>query len=129
MYTDELYHYGILGMRWGVRRNTAKSSASPKRKMSADAEEMQRLRKKPLNQMSNQELQRYNQRTQLENTYHQANPSNFKKSIAIAATAAAAIGTVASLYTNSGKMIQIGKSVAEKMSEIPMSAYDPKWLL
>ena len=126
---NELFHYGVLGMRWGVRRNTSESSVPPKRKMSADAEEMKRLQKKPLNQMSNQELQRYNQRTQLENIYRRANPSNFKKSIAIATTAAAAMGTVASLYTNSGKMIQIGKSVAEKMSEIPMSAYDPKWLL
>lgn len=60
MNNNELQHYGIPGMRWGVRK---------KRVPSADSAEVKRIRKKKINEMSNQELQKANQRMELERKY------------------------------------------------------------
>ena len=70
---DELYHYGILGMRWGVRRGRKSVSGIKTRKAktqpSEDSLRVQNIRKKKVKQMSNQELRDVNQRMQLENQY------------------------------------------------------------
>ena len=56
----ELYHYGVPGMRWGHRK---------KRVPSSDSSEVKRIRKKSVDEMSNQELQKANQRLELERKY------------------------------------------------------------
>lgn len=75
-YTNELYHYGVLGMKWGVRRNRpkAKSLLSRKKKekvdkRSEDSKNVAQIRKKKVNQMSNQELKEVNKRLELETRY------------------------------------------------------------
>ena len=56
-----LAHYGVLGMKWGVRRKS--------RTPSADSAKVKAIRKKKVNEMSNQELRDANNRLQLERQY------------------------------------------------------------
>lgn len=47
---NELYHHGVLGMRWGARRSKSSGSGSSgtsnKRKLSSDAKSASTLKKK-----------------------------------------------------------------------------------
>lgn len=117
---NELYHYGVLGMKWGVRRSRRKSSYISKKKrkkaastknMSADAKELARLKKKSVSQMSNAELRKYNERAQLEQQYAKLNPSDIKRGIAIVGTVAGTLGTVVSLYNSGNQLVTAGKKV------------------
>lgn len=118
--TSELYHWGVKGQKWGVRRYRNKdgtlTEAGKKRysEMSDDARAVEELRRKPVEQMSNSELQKLNQRQQLEAQHRQLNPSSLKKGMAITATVAAGLGTVATLYANGDRLIKIGNEVANK---------------
>lgn len=59
---DVLIHYGVPGMRWGVRRKS-------KRTPSEDHTESRNIKKKHVSEMSNNELQRVNRRMELEQNY------------------------------------------------------------
>lgn len=90
-YNNELYHHGIKGMRWGVRRYQNKDGsltpAGQKRraklegeleklggqKKSGDGSESSAAnRKKSISEMSNKELQEYTTRMTLEKNYYDA---------------------------------------------------------
>ena len=75
-YTDELYHYGVLGMKWGRRKSRSKigkltlRTRKPKiDKRSEDSKNVAQIRKKKVNQMTNKELREANDRLELERRY------------------------------------------------------------
>lgn len=71
MDNKELMHYGVLGMKWGVRRGGSKTSGVNKRKskQSEDYTRAKALKKKKVSQLSNAELKELNNRMNLENQY------------------------------------------------------------
>lgn len=77
-YTDELYHYGVLGMKWGRRKSRSRigkpmlRTRKPKiDKRSEDSKNVAQIRKKKVNQMTNQELKEVNKRLELETKYNE----------------------------------------------------------
>lgn len=117
MESNELYHYGIKGMKWGVRRTPAqlgRSSGKKKSKTygwSEDAKRANVIKKKSVEQMSNNELRELNKRMELEQNYKRLNPSKIRKGLAIAGTVAGAIGTANAIYNNGNNLINNGRKV------------------
>lgn len=58
MNDNELYHYGVLGMKWGVRRKRNSSNVEPAK-----------TKKKTLSEMSDDELRSKLNRLQMEKQY------------------------------------------------------------
>lgn len=118
---DELYHHGVKGMKWGVRRSRSAKYKGKTKGWSKEAKEAYRIKQKKVKQMSNKELQTLNKRTQLEQEYKRLNPNAVKRGVAAVGTASAALGTVAGLYVsgkklgkNIGNLIKDGKAVVER---------------
>lgn len=139
--TDELYHHGVLGMRWGHRKaQTSSSSGGVKRKRmsnraykkykssSKDSRRAQMIKRKPVNQMSNNELKTLNYRQGLEYQYKQNNKTKIAKIVAGVGITAAAIGTVNKLYSNMDKLKNNGKSVINTGRNVYDKLKYTKWL-
>ncbi|MGL0832936.1 DUF7211 domain-containing protein [Faecalibacterium duncaniae] len=119
VYRDELYHWGIKGMKWGVRRYRNKDgtlTSEGKKHYSQDHEDYTRAHtKKSVREMSDSELNARINRLQKEQQYERltASPSKLQKAIKIAGTTATALGTVMTLYNNGSNAMKLGKSIVE----------------
>lgn len=88
--SDELRHFGVQGMRWGVRKPRPSRSDSIKIKTktppppdnrSDDSKRAQSLRSKKVSELSNDELRTLNQRVELERKFKDLNPNKVQKGI------------------------------------------------
>jgi hypothetical protein len=110
--SNTLVHYGILGMKWGIRRTPAQLSRDRGTPKKSSGE------KKNVKEMSDDELRRTVNRLQLERQYSQLSSSNVSKGreyvqkIIKAGTTVAAVTTTAlTLHNNAGKIKAILKKI------------------
>lgn len=101
-----LEHFGIPGMRWGVRKSRGRSSkASP----SEDHSISRQIKKKKTKEMSNDELKKLTTRMNLERNLRDLKSSDYQKGLDFVKTLTAAGATVAGLYALSET--PLGKAV------------------
>ena len=101
MPSNELYHYGVLGMRWGVRRyqneDGTLTNAGKRRKKETPHEDYTRAHdRKKVSEMSDKELQQRLNRLNNEEQYRKktAKPSVLQKGKKFVMGAVAMAGTI-----------------------------------
>lgn len=118
-YNTELYHAGVLGMRWGFRKRSGSiNKTTQKRKPSEDYIRVQQLRKKKISQLSNKELQEYNNRKNLERSFKSFDAGVIKKGATALATTAAVMSSVVAIKNNAPQVMEAGKSILSKMRNV-----------
>lgn len=100
---NSLIHYGIKGMKWGVRRyqnsdGTYTDEGKRRRNYSSDYTSTQSLRKKSYKELSNSELKELNRRLNLESEYKRLNASTSSKAYTAAKTFVGVTGTISAIY-------------------------------
>lgn len=116
-YPDYLMHYGIPGMKWGVRKarkNNYFSKAAKKRRSSysQDYKDVEKLRKKSYKQLSNSELKSLNKRLELEANYKRLNPKGIEKGKRMVSYGVGLLSLAGSVYAlRNAPLTQMGKSI------------------
>ena len=109
-----LYHYGIPGMRWGVRRSQKQLARSRKRKPDIHDDYKRTHEKKSIKSMSDTELQNRINRLNKEKQYKDLKSQTgvidkghkaVKKYVAIAGTITAAAAATTALAAKYGKPV------------------------
>lgn len=88
----ELKHFGRLGMKWGQRIFGSRQPTGPTGPKSEDHIKSRQIKRKPVSEMSTQELQQLTQRLNLEKQYSQLNPKQVSAGKRIASKFVSKIG-------------------------------------
>lgn len=125
-HTDELMHYGILGMKWGVRRSKAQLARARKKEANQEPDHEDYTKAhtpKSIRAMSTDELNSRNKRLQAENQYKKLTKKTSKGKKIIdgfttTATTIAAVGTAYKTYKNVAKPIieKVGKHAVKNVT-------------
>ena len=120
-YNDELYHYGVKGMKWGVTRQKEATLARGAFKTSSDiSREMSNIagtigknrgptkkQKKELSTMSDAELRAKVNRMNLEQQYSQLSASKKSKGAAVAQDFLSVAGSIAAIGASAATIAMV----------------------
>ena len=123
MDNNELYHYGVLGMKWGVRKDrgggvskTGRRRKSVKERPPAHEDYKKAHSRKSVREMSDAELRSRLNRLDMERRYQELNPSTKNRGrkyinsiIKTGTTIATATGTALTIYSNADKIRKLVK--------------------
>ena len=120
LHSEDIYHAGVKGMKWGVRRReSGGGSSKPAYKQSGDSKAAAKLRNRPVGSMSNKQLKTLNERKRLEMEYSRMNPGKLERGhnvikgvLAVAGTAGAIYGLAKSPMMQD--VIKLGKGVMNR---------------
>ena len=123
MNNSELYHYGVLGMKWGVRKSRGggvskigRRGRTTKERPPAHEDYKKAHSKKSVREMSDAELRSRINRLDMERRYQELNPSTKNRGrkyvnsiIKTGTTIATATGTALTIYSNADKIRKLVK--------------------
>ena len=113
---NELYHYGVLGMKWGVRKKRPMSKRGSKNKLSENFHEdyVKAHTRKSIKTMSDRELRERLNRINMEQQYLRLNSrvvdrgsAYVHKIIKAGTTVVSITGTALTIYNNINKIRDI----------------------
>lgn len=131
MINDELYHYGVPGMKWGVRKSQNKldriDKRSKKNDWSEDAATAAKIKTKKVSQMTNAELRKLNDRKNLEQQYANLTKNSSKGRAAVKAFIAAAgtltaVSAAAAAYAKHGRNVYHAAGKIKELSKVVINA-------
>lgn len=128
---DELYHYGVPGMKWGVRRSQNKldriDKRSKKNDWSEDATTAAKIKTKKVSQMTNAELRKLNDRRNLEQQNANLSRNSSKGRAAVKAFIATAgtitaVSAAAAIYAKHGKKVYQASGKIKELFKVAINA-------
>lgn len=131
MINDELYHYGVPGMKWGVRRSQSKldriDKRSKKNDWSEDATTAAKIKTKKVSQMTNAELRKLNDRRNLEQQNANLSRNSNKGRAAVKAFIATAgtitaVSAAAAIYAKHGKKVYQASGKIKEFLKVAINA-------
>lgn len=120
---EYLEHVGILGMRWGVRKDRSSGgtgnriggrrflSRKKQKPGHPEHEEVSLLKKKKIRDMSNQEIEKVAKRLDLEKRYKNLNPSRTQKGKKAVGTTLSGLGKLVAFAGTATALVTTGKKI------------------
>jgi hypothetical protein len=96
--SDYISHYGIKGMKWGVRKDRTKRREKKRANYAEDYVQTRKLKSKGYKNLSNRELKDLTRRLNLEKQYRELIVSDYSKGMEFVKGVLAAGTTIASIY-------------------------------